>query len=477
VASLGEGTLPKVTAVMAAFNYAKFIPRTLDSALRQDYPPELLHIVIVDDGSTDGTPDVLADYAARYPDRITVVRQENAGYVAATNRAVAEAQGEVIAILDADDLWPVDKTRRQVQRLLEDDAVGLVYCDTEIIDPYDVVRRKSLWEWWEMKPQRGPDAFVEITSKPGNVALASTIMFRADLNQHIFPIPTLAPYVDWWVTARVAAIAEIDWVPGLKVGYRQHGENLTLGATGMRRVRETLKCAESRRQQLIHGAADHLDEAQLLDAWKAWEGAGLTAVHQAGSAYVPLFPVTDDHREAAVRHIATCKEAIVAGDFRTAFRACVEAVLCNPLDVGAREWLPELSWVAALGKGPNHKLDPLAEARSFVTLAYAEELFAEPQLLSAYASAFGEEDDATLAVAATGMDDASVIREVGEAARRVGLSINQLPDVMLVTQGGAAVRVELERRADAVLTRRAPKLEAPAFAPERVTELRSLIPA
>jgi hypothetical protein len=468
--------LPTVTAIMAAYNYAKFIPRTLDSALRQDYPPDRLDFVIVDDGSTDATPEVLADYAARHPGRFTVIRQENAGYVAATNRAAAEARGEVIAILDADDLWPVEKTRRQVQRLLEDDEVGLVYCDTEIIDPYDAVRRKSLWEWWEMKPQRGEEAFVDIMSKPGNVALASTIILRAEVAEHVFPIPVGAPYVDWWVTGRVAGVAHIDWISGVKVGYRQHAENLTLGATGMRRVRETLKCAESRRQLLIHGAAEHLDEAQLLDAWKAWEGAALTAVSQAGSAYIPLPPITDAQREAATRHAATCKEAIVAGDLRTAFRECIQAIVCNPLDASARDWLPELSWVAVQGKGPNRKLDPLADARSFVTLAYAEELFAEPQILAAYVSAFAEADDATLAVAAIGMEDASVIREVGEAARRVGLAITDLPDVMLVTQGGAAARIELERRADAVLTRRTPKLTAPAFAPERVTELRALFP-
>ena len=467
--------LPTVTAIMAAYNYAKFIPRTLDSALCQDYPPGLLDIVIVDDGSTDATPDVLAECAARYPDRITVIRQDNAGYVAATNRAAAEARGQVLAILDADDLWPVDKTRRQVQRLLSRDEIGLVYCDTEIIDPYDVVRRRSLWEWWEMKPQRGPGAFAEIMSKPGNVALASTIVLRGELAEHVFPIPKGAPYVDWWVTARVAAVAQIDWVEDLKVGYRQHGENLTLGATGMRRVRETLKCSESRRQLLLHGAADYLDEVELLEAWKAWEGAAMTAVGQAGSAYIPLPPITDEDRAAGAEHARRSKQAAAAGDFGTAFRECIQAIVCNPLDGAVRDWLPDVAWVA--GKKRPEPVDPLAGARGFVTLAYAEELIAEPQLLGAYAAAFDESDDATLAVAAIGLEDATAIREVGEVARRAGLNLAELPDVLLVTKGGAPARIELERRADAVLTRRAPKLETPAFAPERVDELRALVAA
>lgn len=468
--------LPTVTAFVVVHNCSMFLGHALDSALNQDYPPELLDIVVVDDGSTDRTPEVLEEYRARYPNRITAIRQDNAGLVGATNTAIAAARGAVLAGLDADDLWPAHKTRVQVARLLEDDEIGLVYCDTEVIDPHETIRRRSYWEWLSIKPQRGREAFTEITGAPGNIAINSTIAFRAELIDRMFPIPLSVPFQDWWIAAHAAEAAGIDWVDGVKVGYRQHGENATLGATGMHRVRETAKTAEMRRQLLLHGVADRLDEADLLEAWKAWEGAALTAVAQANTAYVPLRPITDADREAAARHVRAYRKALVAGDVRTAFRLCVQAILCNPLDSASREWLHELAWVAEQDKGPNLKLDPLAEARNFVTLAYAEELVAEPQILAAFASEFDEQDDVTLAVAAIGMEDATVIRAVGEAARRVGLTINDLPDVMLVTQGGAAARVELERRANAVLTRRPPRLEAPAFRPERVTELRALIP-
>ena len=55
---------PLVSAIVAAYNYGDFLPRTLDSALAQDYPADRLEIVVVDDGSTDQTPEVVADYAA-----------------------------------------------------------------------------------------------------------------------------------------------------------------------------------------------------------------------------------------------------------------------------------------------------------------------------------------------------------------------------------------------------------------------------
>src|SRR5690242_3363207 len=106
---------PLVSAIVAAYNYGRFLPRTLDSALAQDYPADRLEIVVVDDGSTDDTQAILDEYAARYPERIRVFRQENAGYVAATNRAFANARGEFWALLDADDLWPVQKTTRQIE--------------------------------------------------------------------------------------------------------------------------------------------------------------------------------------------------------------------------------------------------------------------------------------------------------------------------------------------------------------------------
>lgn len=471
-----EYGLPTVTVVVAAYNYAGFIGRTLDSALSQDYPAELLDIVIVDDGSTDGTPDVLAEYQRRHPDRITVIRQENAGYVAATNNAVAHARGAVLAILDADDVWPADKTRRQVQCLLDNPDVGLVYCDTEIIDPYDAVRRRSLWEWYEMKPQRGSHAFADIMDTNGNAALASTIILRRDVAAHALPMPLQAPYVDWWVTARIAAVADIEYLGDLRVGYRQHGENLTLGATGMKRVRETLKCLEVRRQLLIHGAGEHLTENELLKAWLAWEGAGLTAVNQAGSVYVPLPTVTDEQRNRGAEHAAAAQAATLRGDVRTALRERINACACNPHDAASREWIHELAWVAKLNEPQDEAaVDPLGSARRFVTLAYCDELVSEPELLSAYASVITEEDDATLAIAAIGLTDGHALQAVTSVAGQAGLDVSTLPDVLVVTDGGPGARIELERRANAVLTRRQAKLVAPAFRPESVSELRALV--
>ncbi len=91
---------PLFSTIIAAYNRADLIGATLDAVLAQDETDQ--EVIIVDDGSTDGTPDVLADYG----DRIRVIRQDNAGPGAARNAGIAEARGRYVALIDSDDLWP-----------------------------------------------------------------------------------------------------------------------------------------------------------------------------------------------------------------------------------------------------------------------------------------------------------------------------------------------------------------------------------
>ncbi len=224
----------------------------------------------------------------------------------------------------------------------------------------------------------------------------------------------------------------------------------------------------------IHGGGDPLDEKTLLIAWQAWENAGRVAVSQASSAYVPLIASSEAERRQGERHAARAERATLDGDLHTALRERITALACNPLDSVSRQWVHDLAWLAKPDTYRPLEQDPLVDARRFVTLAYAEELLSEPQLLSAYASAIGDDDDVTLAVAAVGLSNERAVGAIMAAADRVGLDPADLPDVLLVTQGGPAVAVELERRAHAVLTRRTAKLAAPAFRPESVSELRAL---
>ena len=103
----------RVSAIVPVFNGAPYVAEALDSIFAQGYPA--FEVIVIDDGSTDATPAVLA----RFADRARVVRQANAGPAAARNHGVQLARGDLLAFLDADDLWHTDKLLRQTTFLAE----------------------------------------------------------------------------------------------------------------------------------------------------------------------------------------------------------------------------------------------------------------------------------------------------------------------------------------------------------------------
>jgi glycosyltransferase involved in cell wall biosynthesis len=110
-----------ISCIVPVFNGERYLGETLDSILAQTYRP--LEIIVVDDGSTDGTAAV----AARYDQRIHYLRQPNAGEAKARHSGLSAARGEFIAFLDADDLWHPDKLTRQIFRLSERPDIDLCF--------------------------------------------------------------------------------------------------------------------------------------------------------------------------------------------------------------------------------------------------------------------------------------------------------------------------------------------------------------
>jgi glycosyltransferase involved in cell wall biosynthesis len=102
-----------ISCIVPVFNGERFLGEALDSILAQTYRP--VELIVVDDGSTDATAQV----AARYTRHVSYLRQEHSGSAAAKNNGLRAAQGDLIAFLDADDLWHADKLSRQRDRLLE----------------------------------------------------------------------------------------------------------------------------------------------------------------------------------------------------------------------------------------------------------------------------------------------------------------------------------------------------------------------
>lgn len=121
--------MAKVSVIIPTFNRVKFIQRALDSVFAQTYKD--YEIVVIDDGSTDGTGKAMEAHKGR----IKYFYQKNNGISAARNRGIEESAGEYIAFLDSDDWWAPDKLREQVRVLDADPKIGLVYGRMPIMDP------------------------------------------------------------------------------------------------------------------------------------------------------------------------------------------------------------------------------------------------------------------------------------------------------------------------------------------------------
>lgn len=127
---------PLVSIVVPAFNAERFLSRTLASAQRQTH--NRLEIIIVDDGSTDGTRSIVESIAAQ-DDRVRIVSVKNGGVASARNVGIDEAKGEFIAFLDSDDLWHPEKIADQVAALTVRNTNGAVasYTLMRLIDVHD----------------------------------------------------------------------------------------------------------------------------------------------------------------------------------------------------------------------------------------------------------------------------------------------------------------------------------------------------
>lgn len=103
---------PFISAIVPTFNRLGYVRRAVESALAQTVPAS--EVIVIDDGSTDGTADALA---REYGERIRIVRQENRGVSPARHRGVLEAHGDWIAFLDSDDVWEPDHNEKLLQGL------------------------------------------------------------------------------------------------------------------------------------------------------------------------------------------------------------------------------------------------------------------------------------------------------------------------------------------------------------------------
>jgi hypothetical protein len=323
--------LPTVTTLIAAYNAEAFVGQAIDSVLSQDYPAELLDVVVVDDGSTDATAEVVTERVRASGGRVRLLRQANAGNVAATNLAMGHVRGEVTALLDADDAWPADKTRCQVAVL--ETGVDLVYGDMTLVDTDGRVLEPS---WLEMIAGGRPPAgrcFGRLLDV--GTATTSSILMRTSLARAVTPIPGDVPIGDWWFSLAAARRGPIAYLAEPRTLYRFHGDNRSLGAEG-----EVLGRAFARRCGVQRWFLRRIEpgEATARELTEAWESFERNA-REASRLGVQPFDLTPDDRVRAQLLSAGGRAALARGRLADAAAAFIRAVAAHPGDDEARDGL------------------------------------------------------------------------------------------------------------------------------------------
>jgi glycosyltransferase involved in cell wall biosynthesis len=207
---------PTVSVVMAAKNYAQFLPAAVDSVLAQTMPS--WELIIVDDGSTDATPAAVLPYLV--DSRIRCVRSDQLGQSRAKNLGAALSRGEFIAYLDADDVWLPTKLEKQLAILQAKPQVGVCFSRRMLID-----ERGQILPNRDRPPVRGQvldKIFLQ------NFVCFSSVMLRREVFDRVGRFdPEWDLSIDYDLWLRVARHFEFDFVDEELVQYRTGHGNLS----------------------------------------------------------------------------------------------------------------------------------------------------------------------------------------------------------------------------------------------------------
>ncbi len=213
-----------VTAIIVAYDQAQLIRQTVASVQAQTY--EQLQIVVADDASTDGTPDVVADLARDDP-RIELVRAPvNGGITVNCNRGLAAARGEIVAWLGGDDLWLPSKIEKQVRVFAADPRVSLVGTDVEVFFDDGAPSRIARCEI--MRRGGTLEEFIRASS---HIPTSSFAYRRSAMPDLIFD-PRLRVVSDWLFNVECVARGRLGYVPEVLTRHRRWAGNVTAAGAG-----------------------------------------------------------------------------------------------------------------------------------------------------------------------------------------------------------------------------------------------------
>ncbi len=212
---------PYVSVLVDTYNHERFIEQAMASVLEQDFPASDREIIVVDDGSTDKTPEILG----KFKPNIRVVRKTNGGQASAFNAGIPLCQGEIVAFLDGDDWWASGKLKQVVAAFSQNPGVGVVgHSITEVLA--DGARRSELVREsprFRIDSVAGARLFRLRKSFLGTSRMA----YRTKILRRIGTVPeSLTIQADEFLFTLGALFSEVLLLREPLTFYRLHGQNL-----------------------------------------------------------------------------------------------------------------------------------------------------------------------------------------------------------------------------------------------------------
>ncbi|MGB7436237.1 MAG: glycosyltransferase [Candidatus Acidiferrum sp.] len=209
-----------VSVLIDTYNHERYIEDAVNSALAQDFPASDREIVVVDDGSTDRTPEVLAKFGSQ----IRILRKPNGGQASAFNLAIPQCRGEIVSMLDGDDWWAPDKVSRAAAAFAERPSVGIVGHGNIEVYPDGATRIETIKEnpYFHIDSVQSARLFRLRKSFLGTCRMSC----RADLLRRILPVPeSLIVEADEYIFTLAAFFSDVFILSEPLLFYRIHGQN------------------------------------------------------------------------------------------------------------------------------------------------------------------------------------------------------------------------------------------------------------
>lgn len=221
--------LPLVSIVTPAFNQAEYLTETIESVLAQDYPN--LEYIVLDDGSTDQTSEVLK----KFDGRIRHERHANMGQAGTLNRGWGMASGSLIGYLSSDDRLAPHAVSSLVQALIENQDAAVAYCDFELIDAKGRTFRRVQTEAYDVHR-----LCVDLVCQPGPGALFRREVFdhTGGWAEHLRQVPDF----EFWLRASHQGV--FIRVPEVLAHYRVHDGSASFSSTTEERSMEIVQVME-----------------------------------------------------------------------------------------------------------------------------------------------------------------------------------------------------------------------------------------